>query len=393
MTCLAVPARPRRAGERVSAALLRLAAAALLMGAAPALGSGPQLLAPADGEAVGWSSALAERYAVVGGAGSAYVFAWDGARWSELRRLSPAEGLSAYGNAVGVHGDLAFVQALGIGPDGSYVGAVAVYDLAGGDEPIDVLWNEPPYESDAFGSAIVMAGDHLFVGARHDRVGDVRSGSVSVFAFDPAAGFSRVAKLAPAGTSDWDDFGYAVAAHGDLLVVGAQGRGETGAAFVYRLVGGEWTLEAELAPDPEQAPGGFGSAVAVEDGIVLVGAEADSGAARAAGAVYAFAAGADGWRQTHRIAPDDPDELGLFGASVALRLPFLVVGAYADDELALGAGAAYLFELVDGEWRQVTKLLSPDVGIESAFGASVGISESHVLVTQLSPTLAAVYER
>src|SRR5690606_27333571 len=84
----------------------------------------------------------------------------------------------------------------------------------------------------------------------------------------------------------------------------------------------------------------FGRAVAVEDGIVLVGAEADSGAARAAGAVYAFAALADGWRQTHRIAPDDPDELGLFGASVALRLPFLVVGAYADDDLALGAGAA-----------------------------------------------------
>jgi len=187
-----------------------------------------------------------------------------------------------------------------------------------------------------------------------------------------------------------DPVGMAVAMHGDVAVTSGDEY-----AYAFELVGDEW-VEVEKFTSVVNGLSDvqdFGSAVAVEDGIVLVGAEADSGAARAAGAVYAFAAGADGWRQTHRIAPDDPDELGLFGASVALRLPFLVVGAYADDELALGAGAAYLFELVDGGWRQVTKLLSPDVGIESAFGASVGISESHVLVAQLSPTLAAVYER
>jgi hypothetical protein len=131
-------------------------------------------------------------------------------------------------------------------------------------------------------------------------------------------------------------FGASVSLSGTRLVVGSpqdsRGALGSGAAYVYELVGGEWVLRGSLfAPEP-RAGDAFGTAVAIDGDLIVVGAPGDdfvtddTGAIVASapdrGAAHAFQWDGAGWRYIGRIEPalevGDSGAGMRFGASVAL---------------------------------------------------------------------------
>ena len=89
----------------------------------------------------------------------------------------------------------------------------------------------------------------------------------------------------------------------------------------------------------------------------------------------------------YRVAIAQPIELpvevtagDLFGTSVQLATPYLVVGAPGDDEGGQDTGAAYVFVREEAGWRLQRRLNAQDIDQAHQFGSTVAIGNRSVVV-------------
>lgn len=150
-----------------------------------------------------------------------------------------------------------------------------------------------------------------------------------------------------------DHFGAAVAADGNVLVVGApDDDASRGAIYISERVGSTWSDPVKV-----QAPGGlagdeFGTSVDVSNGKVVAGAPYHDGAVADAGAAYVFVktgstwglVGADHISQVPASANDH------FGAAVAIDGDYIAVGCPGDDDKAADAGSVLVYYWTGSLW-------------------------------------------
>lgn len=133
---------------------------------------------------------------------------------------------------------------------------------------------------------------------------------------------------------------------GNNLVSGANAHNiNTGAAYVFEKIGGTWSLEAKLTAAGGHVNDYFGSAVAIEDDWIVVGAY---GVNLQVGSAYAFSRASGTWKQKKQFepklhgspAPDADATNACFGVKgIALQNHTLMVGA----AYVINKGAAYVF--------------------------------------------------
>jgi len=184
--------------------------------------------------------------------------------------------------------------------------------------------------------------------------------------------------------SDWasnDRFGKSVSISGDgkTVLVGAYTKGdnntESGAAYVYKLVGGAWQETKLVASDVSDGDH-FGNSVSISDDgtTAIVGAvyNDDFGSDSGSAYMYTFVSGA--WQETKLLASDGAAS-DFFGTSVSISGDGItaIVGAFGDDDNGSDSGSAYMYTLVSGAWQE-TKLLASDGTNGDYFGNSVSIS-------------------
>ena len=228
--------------------------------------------------------------------------------------------------------------------------------------------------------SLALDGNRLIAGAFGADGNGVDSGSAFIFERDAGSGsWSEVAKLLPnvtpctsaLGFQVANRFGTAVDVDGDRVVVGAPGEDCTGAerdGTVYLFVrgpGGSWTLEQKI-PSPVAIDNvGFGSSVALDGDVLVVGAEFQDSDQQPPqtfiGGAFVFERGPAGWTLAQRLMPSDgPIEqhrFGTLGVSVAGDL--VAVGAPGDNTHGGSAGAVYLYSRDQGgagAWGQLLKL-------------------------------------
>ena len=80
------------------------------------------------------------------------------------------------------------------------------------------------------------------------------------------------------------------------------------------------------------------------------------------------------------LAPADGQDSMNHGLEIALSGTTIVAGARLDNELGEGAGAAYVYELIDTEWIQTAKLLISNGTTGDRAGHSVAISGDTIIV-------------
>ena len=297
------------------------------------------------------------------------------AQSTEVARLAPESLHRSAGTSVAVEGERALVGA----PGSTLVPSlVAVFEAVDGDwVEVAALTRADLGGTEAFGSAVSLAGDLAVVGAPDD----VGGGSVTVFAHAGGA-WAEEAVLSIPGGADGDDFGGTVSASGDRVVVGASGAGDGGAAFVFARSGGAWELEATLMPADLETGDLFGGSVALDGSRAVVGAMFDDDAGAASGAAYVFDLVGGVWTQTSKLTASDGAMLDFFGASVALSGDLALVGATGDDDGGSGAGAAYLFRLsgCGTTCTQEAKLLAADARDFDDFGWAVALTTEQALI-------------
>ena len=239
-------------------------------------------------------------------------------------------------------------------------------------------------EGDEFGYAVAISGDILVIGAQADDDNGVNSGSAYVFRHDPGppgAWIEEQKLLASDGkTEDW--FGCSVAIADDTIMIGARGA-PCGSVYVFRYdLGppGGWVQDQKL-PGPCPPYGDlFGFSVGIAGDIAMIGAPFED-YGTFAGAAHAYRYDGSDWIETQRLQPSDSAEYDQFGASVAISGDTAVIGTSPDVPEA--CGWAYIFRYDPGPpeaWVEEQKLLASDGAAQDGFGWLVDISGNAALI-------------
>lgn len=323
----------------------------------------------------------------------------------------------AFGNSVVIDGDALIVGE----PNNSFrPGTVYVYRKQGDEWVESSRITAPDAErADGFGALLALNGNSLFVASRAGAVLEyTRSGDEWTYAgtvtddesagLDPRCDFNGYCGV---------DFGLSLDSAGDWLLVGhanvttdlsrmrpRQRRATdeapdepAGEVVVFQRGPDGWVERQRLAsPEPAVADG-FGAAIAMLDGIALVGApkaSAEDGALEGAGRVFQFRLVGDRWEASGEVAGPREDQAA-FGASIVARDDRAVVGA---PFRGLGLGAAFVFErdASTGAWTLSERVDAPEALEGDVFGATVAMAGADVWVgapvtRELETGMALVY--
>jgi len=284
---------------------------------------------------------------------------------------------------------------------------------------------------DLFGSAVIMSGDTVVIGAPHEdsNATGVNGNQSNNSAPDSGAAYVFVrngtnwiqqAYLKASNTDAEDSFGYSLDIDGDTLVVGAwyedsnatgvngnqsdNSVSEAGAAYVFVRDGTNWSQQAYLKASNPEAYDFFGVTVDIAGDTIVVGAYVESSSATGvdgnqadnstsyAGAAYVFVRVGTTWSQQAYLKASNTDAVDLFGFSLNIAGDTIVVGAPGEDSSATGvngnqtdnsvtsAGAAYVFVRVGTTWSQQAYLKASNTDAFDLFGFSLDIADDTLVV-------------
>ncbi|MEM7260994.1 MAG: hypothetical protein AAF488_03325 [Planctomycetota bacterium] len=252
--------------------------------------------------------------------------------------------------------------------------------------PLDVSAISDPTGTNAanFGGAVAADEDLLVVGAYFD--GGVTlgyPGSVSIYRWN---GVEHVLEQKIVGPlpADAPRFGSSVAVDGSVVVVGAPGVGfdSVELVYVYRLQDGVWVEEQVLSPSDGAPNVDYGDAVSIDGDTIAVGAPGDDEAAGQAGAVYLYRWDGSTWNEETKLFASDATSDDTLGNSVSLDGDTLIAGAAGAIFVGqFNAGAAYCFRYDGAAWIETGKLTaSPPVSYDQ-FGMGVAVGDGTVAIT------------
>jgi MYXO-CTERM domain-containing protein len=344
-------------------------------------------LAPSDGatgDAFGTSVAIdvgvngtmavvgAPNKAVGGNAsqGAAYVFAQSGTSWSQQAELTYSFGGAGdvFGSSVALGVDLSIGPTVVIGaphaadgvtPD---AGVVDTFRLS-------AVWTEDQglvgsgVSGNLFGASVAVGAisgtPYVMIGAPGDG-GPMHPGEAYLFSWLGGIDPGWLGQGSFSGDAANDSFGASVAFSGSTAVAGAPGAdGNRGAAYTMLLFNGTtWAKRAKLV-DPNGVAGdelGQSVAVAPSENTVLAGAPFKS-ASR--GSVVVFTGGNLIWSEQTEITGQDSVAGDAFGRSMVMDGSTVLVGAMSKTVGANASqGAAYAFVL--GACTPLTVCPAPD---------------------------------
>ncbi len=313
---------------------------------------------------------------------------------------------SRFGRSIAIEGNLVVVGAPEASDEEAFgVGAAYVFKRHGNAYVLEEKLIAPdPTLGSEFGRAVAVEGNIIVVGARFATSGDVeRAGAAYIFR-NIGGSWIFDQKLTTRDASPEDNFGRAVALHGDLLVVTARkeeiSEENEGAAYVFRRTGTSWTEEAKIIASDGTSDARFGQSVAImSNNLIAVGArDADSPTAKACGAVYIFQRFANDWIETAKLTASDGAKGDQFAFNLATHGNVIVVGTRRSDPQGLkNAGAAYIFSQTKSGWIETAKLIASDANGDDEFGHSVAMNGNFIAVgarradIDINPDQGSVY--
>ncbi len=347
-------------------------------------------------ESFGFAVAISDATAIVGAewdrqlgteAGAAYIFRPEGKMWTEMQKLLGSDQVAGdqFGHSVAIDGSVAMIGSLQhIHPDAPGTGAVYAFRF---DSEASVWIEEEEVLTatgewgDGFGEVVSLHDDLMLVGARFDDDNGANAGAAFVFRFDPdTSQWVEEQKLLASNGSGGDFFGSSVAVEGPLAVVGAtnhQNNNNTGgAAYVFGFDPDTsvWVQEQILRPSDGAGGTNFGHSVSISGDLILVGAhvEGNNGAAY----VFRLDPKASQWEMEQKFVASDPGGIDQFGRSVAIDgapgNETAVVGAWQGNAFS-GAAYIYRFDSDASQWIEQAIALPEPNAWTNFFGWSVAI--------------------
>jgi len=317
--------------------------------------------------------------------GSAYIFDYDGFNWTQTAKLTASDASSDnfFGSSVSLMGDRALIGAFNApSMNNSSPGAVYLFQYSGSWIETGRFNASDNSALDEFGIAVALGADKFIVGDSRDD--DNGNNAGSAYVFDSTSGWQQQAKLLSSLGPHLDSYGSAVSIDGTRAVVGAPYNDvhglDAGAVYVFDYVAGNWQLSQQLYASDASASDWFGTSVSLSGDRLVVGAPGEDSEGINAGAVYVFDLNSGTWTQTDQLVVASLNAHDRFGTAVSLDVDRILVGAYGVDLTGINFGAAYIFDLVAGNWAHTTTLTASDGANLDSFGESVSLDGNRALV-------------
>ena len=318
--------------------------------------------------------------------GAAYVFEKTTTGWQFHQKLSDVFANSFFGSSVAIDGDRIVVGAYGDLNTDVGAGAAYVYVRTGNKwTPESKLIGSENSAFDSFGISVAINGDRIVCGAfGNSDLNQTEVGSAYVFRRIGSLWHQEQELTASDGAS-FARFGLSVAMNDDTIIVGADGDSElgffSGAVYVFNFDGSNWVQQQKLHAQDARASASFGYHLALSGDTMIVGAPQDQVGTHTLGAAYVFTRASHGWLQDRKLVAKDSDAFDGFGLRDAINADTIAVGSMFDHDAALSGGAAYVYKR-NGQsgWSLHEKLFASDALRDDAFGGAVAVSNNTVLV-------------
>jgi len=298
---------------------------------------------------------------------------------------------------------------------------------------------------DDFGYSVDLDQDTLIVGAHLEDSSQVtvgngvaapldnlktNMGAAYIYIRDINGNWSEQAYLKPDNGDSGDWFGSDVALSADTAVVAAvyedsnasmpqlsgsisNATVNSGAVYVFKRTGTNWSMESYLKASNPDAEDWFGCSVAISNNSIVVGDRQEDSTQNFItngntssvnntlsnyGAAFVFVRdpATNIWTQQAYLKPTNSGSLDIFGYSVSIWGDNIAVGARDEDSSyngvyhgnytdtangSSGAGAVYLFtrDTVTNNWSQEAYLKAPNNGANDSFGSSVSITSGKIV--------------
>ncbi|MBL4698630.1 MAG: FG-GAP repeat protein [Phycisphaerales bacterium] len=307
------------------------------------------------------------------GSGSAYLF--NAATGAQIVKLLPLDGLAGdlFGNSIAIADGVVAVGARWDDLTGSNSGSAYLFNTSG-TQTTKLLASDGA-AGDEFGFSIAIADGVVAVGAWRNRDNGTNSGSA--YLFDAATGV-EIFKLLPIDNSTGDSFGWSIDIANGIVAVGAKEDRDngirSGSAYLFDAVTG--VQIAKLLASDGTANDRFGHSIALGDGVVAVGAWRNRDNGIRSGAAYLFDTSTG--VQFAKLLPSDGAGLDEFGWSIAIDNGVVAVGANRHNDNGQTSGSAYLFDAATGV--EIAKLLPSDGATLDQFGESIAMDNGVVVV-------------
>ncbi|KAL7536669.1 hypothetical protein ACHAXR_007323 [Thalassiosira sp. AJA248-18] len=248
---------------------------------------------------------------------------------------------------------------------------------------------------------------YAIVGARFHAI----SGSAYLISYDGGTNqWEHVAEFVPGGasanggfdgdvSSSYDQFGYDVTISDDWVAISAPfDTASTGKVSLFWLdgvsKGGQLEPSAELVPTDITYGARFGSSLAMEGDMLVVGASKDRGNVGSA-YIYKYSNSAGNWVQMAKLEPDDAsaDSQGNFGHSVAISQGIVAVGAPMDGTSGRRRnGSVYIYSEVgiSGSYALLQKIVPSELLGGDQFGFSLAVERAPHPSTNVQETRVAI---
>lgn len=229
---------------------------------------------------------------------------------------------------------------------------------------------------DGFGAAIAMDGEWAVVGAPRDDSATVADEGAAYVLKRTAGVWAVQTKLHPQlpGVT-CQRFGYHVAMRGDMMAVSARSStfSSSGRVFLYRLSGEVWSLEKVFSETGGNES--FGAAVTLQPEAVTIGMPLFGGVVICHNLVHGV------WRRGQVISP--PGGLasqGAFGTALATEGDVLLIGCPGLENNSTFLGRVYEHRLSSGVWTQSREIQAAPAVQGNRFGLSVKMAGGRALV-------------
>ncbi|MCR9233463.1 MAG: dockerin type I domain-containing protein [bacterium] len=338
------------------------------------------------------------------GANSNAVYIYDGSEgWDQIKesRISLPEDSEIYdrgfGATVAYHNDNLIVA---LHDKLTHSDVARVYSFTRPPRYHNLIQSQteippaPLADADHVGNAIAVDGDFMAVAADKSNLADTDAGVVYIYQrnrndIDNASDdtWEYHSTLTAFDAQAGDQFGVSVALDGDTLVIGAFRENslgnESGAVYVYRLNGSTWEYEEKLTASDGEAGDFFGRSVAIENNIVVVGAnyrDSDTTTDEDTGAVYVFSRTGSTWSEVQKLTASNAAVLDRFGTAVAIQNGTIFVSAIEAQTSGTSpqSGAVYIFHQNAGSWQEAQILSAPDGENNDTFGSDLHVQGNYL---------------
>jgi len=264
----------------------------------------------------------------------------------------------------------------------------------------------------------------------------LNNGSIYIYSPNAIGGLDQDEILAPIQGGIGYDFGFAIDIKNDLMIVGSPHRANIqGRAFLYQKNNiDKWILIKTINPDSDEWTMDFGSEVALDKDVILIG---DRDVHHGEGKVFtlykdgeewrngspinysyinedghfghsisidekkALIGSRDGnvavqydfntithsWTESHVFSPYNYQSKGRFGFSVELSGEYAIIGSPGYDQ----KGLVEVHQYENNSWEKVKTIFNPEDEVGSYFGASIGMNKNKIVVGNFNDERAFVY--